>query len=632
MNAKRVLIASPVQQKPEILREFLTSLEELEQARVAVEYLFFDDNVDTASSDLLKSFQQTHPKTSILTHEDQHRTMYMRNEKTHYWRDDLVWKVAAMKDTIIAQAKSENYDYLFLVDSDLVLHPQTLEQLLLADKDIISNLFWTRWQANGLDLPQVWMEDQYNLFKTVRHETLTDEEANRRVTEFLQQLRQPGVYEVGGLGACTLLSQKALQAGVSFAEIRNVSFWGEDRHFSIRAQALGFSLYVDTHHPAYHIYRESDLPGVARFKRSQADPTISISLCMIVKNEEDALARCLTSVQGIADEIIIVDTGSTDRTKEIARQFTDNIYDFEWIDDFSAARNFAFQQATQEYIFWLDADDVLEAKDQELLAELKRTLDPSVDSVMMHYHLAFDSSGNVTSSLLRNRLVRRDRQFRWQGVIHEFLEVGGHILKSEIAITHKKEKSYTDRNLKIYQKLAASGTPFSPRDLYYYGNELRDHGIYQEAIEQYQRFLDTQAGWVEDNIWACLKMADCYEHLGEPKKQRQALLKTLEYDKPRAEFCCRMGSMYMKEAQYEQAILWFRFVGQLGMPPQNGGMVEQASWTWLPHLQLCVCYDRLGDTQKAQLHNDIALLMSPNHPSMLYNKEYFEKKSAEQKS
>ena len=84
---------------------------------------------------------------------------------------------------------------------------------------------------------------------------------------------------------------------------------------------------------------------------------ITISLCMIVKNEERTLARCLDSVAGITDEIVIVDTGSSDRTMEIAAQYTDRIFMYEWADDFAAARNFSFDQATQEYILWLDADD-----------------------------------------------------------------------------------------------------------------------------------------------------------------------------------------------------------------------------------------------------------------------------------
>ena len=82
---------------------------------------------------------------------------------------------------------------------------------------------------------------------------------------------------------------------------------------------------------------------------------ITISLCMIVKNEERILKRCLDSVRDLVDEIIIVDTGSTDATKWIAAGYTDKIYDFTWNDDFSAARNFAFSKATKEYIYSADA-------------------------------------------------------------------------------------------------------------------------------------------------------------------------------------------------------------------------------------------------------------------------------------
>ena len=101
---------------------------------------------------------------------------------------------------------------------------------------------------------------------------------------------------------------------------------------------------------------------------------VTISLCMIVKNEEDTLARCLDCIKDIVDEIIIVDTGSTDLTKEIAKNYTNLVYDFKWIDDFSAARNFSFSKATKDYCLWLDADDVISKKNQEKLKKLKETL------------------------------------------------------------------------------------------------------------------------------------------------------------------------------------------------------------------------------------------------------------------
>lgn len=135
---------------------------------------------------------------------------------------------------------------------------------------------------------------------------------------------------------------------------------------------------------------------------------------MIVKNEEMCLARCLNCVKDIVDEIVIVDTGSTDNTKEIAYQFTDKVYDYEWIDNFSDARNFSFSKATKPYMMWLDADDILLEKDQLELKKLKQNLLPEVDMVMMKYFTAFDKEGNPTFSYYRERIMAKRMNYQWE--------------------------------------------------------------------------------------------------------------------------------------------------------------------------------------------------------------------------
>src|SRR5665811_10140 len=120
---------------------------------------------------------------------------------------------------------------------------------------------------------------------------------------------------------------------------------------------------------------------------------VTISLCMIVKNEEDVLGRCLACVKDIVDEIIIVDTGSTDNTKKIAQEYTDKIFDFEWIDDFSAARNFSFSKSTMDFTLWLDADDIILEEDREKFKQLKQSLSKDIDNVMMMYNVGFDENG-----------------------------------------------------------------------------------------------------------------------------------------------------------------------------------------------------------------------------------------------
>jgi glycosyltransferase involved in cell wall biosynthesis len=346
---------------------------------------------------------------------------------------------------------------------------------------------------------------------------------------------------------------------------------------------------------------------------------------MIVKNEEAVIGRCLTSVQNIVDEVIIVDTGSTDRTKEICCQFTSKLHNFTWIDNFAAARNFAFSLATMDYILWLDADDVLLEADRRRFLTLKETLDPAVDSVTMPYHLSFDQHGQVTSSLRRNRLVKRVKNFTWIGAVHEYLAVHGHIINGEVAITHQPLSHDTNRNIEIYDKRLAAGEDFSPRDLYYYANELRDHRRYPESIEYYQKFLATNQGWVEDNIAACGKLADCYAEQNDRANSVRYMFESFKYDTPRAEFCCRLGYHHMQDAQYKQAVFWYKLATQLEKPSESWGTVNHACWTWLPHLQLCVCYDRLGRHVEAHSHNEAAATFIPDDPKIAYNRQYFQR-------
>ena len=351
---------------------------------------------------------------------------------------------------------------------------------------------------------------------------------------------------------------------------------------------------------------------------------ISISLCLIVKNEEDTIVRCLNSVKDIVDEINIVDTGSTDKTKELVANFTDRIYDFVWVDDFAKARNYAFEQATKDYIMWLDADDVLLEKDRNMLLELKESLKPNVDSVMMYYNLTTDEFGNVTSRLKRNRLVKRSGNFKWIGAVHEYLEVRGDILQSDIAITHKSIHHDSDRNLQIYEKKLSRNENFSPRDLYYYANELFDHRKLEQAITYYQKFLNTGKGWIEDRIAALGKIADCYFEIGNKESAFESILQSFRYDQPRPENCCRLGYYFLTENAYHQAIYWYKTAIVYENMEDSIGIVNLNCSTWLPNLQLCICYYQLGNNKLAYHYNEVARRYRPNDERILHNKRFFE--------
>jgi len=351
---------------------------------------------------------------------------------------------------------------------------------------------------------------------------------------------------------------------------------------------------------------------------------VSISLCMIVKNEDDVIGRCLASVKDLVDEINIIDTGSTDNTKEIVKQFTDRIFDFEWINHFAAARNFSFQQATKEYILWLDADDVLLEEDQEKFKVLKEALTLDIDAVSMNYNLSFDNEGNVSSLLRRYRLVRRDKQFQWIGAVHEYLEVGGNLLDSNIAVSHLPLSHDHTRNITIYKQLVESGEPLSPRDTFYYANELLDHRQFEDAIFYYEMFLTSKLGWVEDNIRACFKLADCYSHLNDTENNLSSIFRSFEYDIPRPEACCRLGFHFMEQAKNNEAIFWYEQALLIKQNP-NAPFQNKTFTTWLPHLQLCVLFDRLQQYETANAHNELARSFLPNDERILQNKTYFDR-------
>lgn len=353
---------------------------------------------------------------------------------------------------------------------------------------------------------------------------------------------------------------------------------------------------------------------------------ISLSLCMIVKDEETVLGRCLASIKDAVDEIIVVDTGCTDSSIAIAKAFGAEIHEFEWIDDFSKARNYAFSKATKDYILWLDCDDYITSKVLEDLIKLKETLSTDVDSVTMHYILSQDANGNTTNSLRRNRIVKRSNNFKWIGQIHEYLEVSGNIINPDLSVIHGKLHPATGRNLKIYRAMLDKGETLSTRDIFYYGNELFHNNYIDEAIVQYELFLGTKLGWVEDNKSACSNLADCFNSKNDTENEFKYIFESFKYDVPRADFCCRLGFKFLNEEKFNQAIFWYELATKLEKDSNNLGLTNHATSTWLPHLQLCVCYSRVGKLQLANYHNEEAGKYIPDNPKIIHNRNYLKDK------
>jgi len=263
----RLLVASPIHQQPAVLEAFLGALAAIEYrtpdgASLSVEYLFVDDNTDPRSKVLIHRFSQGvgSPRALVLAGTDLgagEQSGYARTEGGHFWDRGAIGRVAAFRERILRHARDSGADAVFLVDSDLVLQPQTLVYLIKSGKDIISEVFWTAWTPGAVEMPNVWEVDHSGLDSA-----------------FLAGLRRPGVYRVGGLGACTLISRAAILAGVSYKSLYNLSWWGEDRHFCVRAVALGLDLWADSHCPPLHLYRNSDLQRLPEWRRAHFVPSL----------------------------------------------------------------------------------------------------------------------------------------------------------------------------------------------------------------------------------------------------------------------------------------------------------------------------------------------------------------------
>lgn len=350
---------------------------------------------------------------------------------------------------------------------------------------------------------------------------------------------------------------------------------------------------------------------------------MTLSVCLIVKNEEDVIERCLECVKKFADEIILVDTGSQDGTVEKSARFTDKIYHFEWIDDFSAARNYAFGQATCDFVMWLDADDVIT---DENCSKIKKLMEEPVFDVAYLKYVAATEGDLPTFVYYRERIFRRSKNLRFNGAVHEAVSPEGITVYSDVEILHRKtHASEPMRNLRIYQKLISCGKKLDSREKFYYGRELLYNGMYIESIAVLEDFL-VNGGWVENEIEACLNLSSAYAATGDERRALDAVLRSFSYAPPRSEACCILGAYFFGKSRLRAAEYWYKCAIANATDGKEGGFINTDYGGFIPLLQLCVIYDRLGDVKRANECNERAGEIKPHSKSYLYNKRYFSEK------
>lgn len=222
MKSIKVLIAAPLKQELHIFREYQKALDALILPDgVTVDRFFVVNDCDEVIPEIRGDYV-------VVNTGD----FFERRENDHYWTHQNLAKMHQLRNLTCQRALDGGYDYLFSVDTDLVLQPETLQTLLETGKDIVSELFWTNGWCNA------WMHDQ---------------SAGMSVSWM-----NPGLYQVGMTGACILISRRVLEAGVDYSAIPNIKnvLWGEDRHFCIRAACHGFEIWTDSHFQPDHLYTE----------------------------------------------------------------------------------------------------------------------------------------------------------------------------------------------------------------------------------------------------------------------------------------------------------------------------------------------------------------------------------------
>ena len=331
---------------------------------------------------------------------------------------------------------------------------------------------------------------------------------------------------------------------------------------------------------------------------------ITVSLCMIVKNEEKILARCLDSIADLMDEIIIVDTGSTDATKKIAANYTDQIYDFTWTGDFAAARNFAFSRASMEYIYSADADEVLDEGNQEAFRRLKATLVSEVDIVQMYYanQLSHDTIYNFDKEL-RPKLFKRLRTFQWQGAIHEQVGLEPVIYDSDIAIRHMPENNHKDRDLAAFVRMTDEGDRLNRRLHNIYAKELFISGEDKDFIAAREFFRhscqDTERNGDEIKEAACVA-ARAARLCGDTEDFFKYAMKVIACDGC-SEICCELGEFYLQKHDIDEAIVWFYNAAY-----ETESILNIHSGGDIPLYGLSRCYREAGNEEQAKEYESLA--------------------------
>jgi tetratricopeptide (TPR) repeat protein len=355
----------------------------------------------------------------------------------------------------------------------------------------------------------------------------------------------------------------------------------------------------------------------------------SVGLALIVRDEEKHLPTLLASIEGAFDQVVLLDTGSTDKTvsvfrrwakKESTRQadFTYKVETFEWIDDFAAARTAAHTLLDTDWEVWADADD--EIIGAQHLRTLAAHAPADVTAYVFGYDYAQDENGNCACYLRRERLLRRGVG-RWDGKVHESLVFDGRAQDVDRGTTiwrHRKLYDVgesSDRNLKILSAWEKE-EPENSRVLGYLGTEYLVKGEMDKAIPFFTRYLDLRGTWDEERAQICRKLSACLISQGNYDGAIEVALEAIKLVPRWPDSYLSLAEAYHQKGEFDKSCEWASEVLRRG-EPDTLLIINPLDYKLTPRLVLASALGGLSRWQEALQVAEEALAISPNIETLL---------------
>jgi len=300
-------------------------------------------------------------------------------------------------------------------------------------------------------------------------------------------------------------------------------------------------------------------------KRSAKNTKTTISLCMIAKNEEKNIPTSIGTIKDCVDEIILVDTGSTDNTVEIAKSFGAKVYHYQWNDDFASARNEALEHATKDWILVLDADDEMKKEDIEKLRLLLKDIDEDYMGIALPIRSKTIGNEEVINYLVR--VFRNRKDIRFKRRIHEVVDysihnLGGKLLRlTDIFIEHRGYEdpdtlnAKIERNAKILEE-EYKDNPDDPTILKYLADTYSRLGDIEKSIDFYNRAIELSGDdlrYKHSKVNSLLSISRIYISMNEIEKAEPYALKSIDEDPNFPEGYFVLGHIYINEKKYQEA-------------------------------------------------------------------------------